>query len=73
MDINLTATGLLQGFSGKKITPGMAFGLLLVLWSYATGIAVAPFLGWGDYSAEGLLITCSYDFLSEVSQDGGEE
>ena len=23
--------------------------------------------GWGDYSAEGLLITCSYDFLAEVS------
>merc|ERR1719410_3042830 len=43
----------------------MAFGILLILWSYSTGIAIGPFLGWGDYSAEGLLITCSYDFISE--------
>jgi len=56
---------IVKGFSGKKITPGMAFGLLLILWAYSTGIAIGPFLGWGDYSAEGLLITCSYDFLSE--------
>merc|ERR1719195_1284825 len=56
---------IVKGFSGKKITPGMAFGILLILWSYSTGIAIGPFLGWGDYSAEGLLITCSYDFISE--------
>ena len=24
-------------------------------------------LGWGDYMAEGLLVTCTYDFLSPVS------
>ena len=24
-----------------------------------------PFLGWGAYSPEGLLITCSYDYLKQ--------
>ena len=56
----------MQGFSGKKITPGMAFGILLVTWAYSILISSTPFFGWGDYMAEGLLITCTYDFLSPV-------
>jgi hypothetical protein len=26
-----------------------------------------PFSGWGGYAADGLLITCGYDFLSQVA------
>merc|ERR1719323_2304976 len=55
---------IVKGFSGKKISPGLAFMILLVIWTYATVICSTPFLGWGAYKAEGLLITCSYDFIT---------
>ena len=55
---------IVKGLAGKRITPGMAAGLLLAIWIYSVLICIGPFLGWGDYKAEGLIITCSYDFLS---------
>ncbi len=55
---------IVKGFSGKKISPGMAAGILGVIWGYSILICSAPFAGWGDYMAEGLLLTCTYDFLS---------
>merc|ERR1712025_1143277 len=55
---------IVKGFSGKKISPGMAFMILLVIWTYSTAICSTPFIGWGNYKAEGLLITCSYDFIT---------
>ena len=59
---------IVKGFSGKKITPGLAFVILGFLWAYSIIICATPFLGWGEYMAEGLLITCSYDYLSTVSR-----
>ena len=55
---------IVKGFSGKKISPGLAAGILGVIWAYSILICSAPFAGWGDYMAEGLLLTCTYDFLS---------
>ena len=55
---------IVKGFSGKKISPGMAASILGVIWGYSVLICCAPFAGWGDYMAEGLLLTCTYDFLS---------
>merc|ERR1712038_732482 len=54
---------IVKGLSGKEITPGMAFLGILLIWTYAIGITTCPFWGWGDYMAEGLLITCTYNFL----------
>ena len=45
----------------------MAFLGILLIWTYAIGITTCPFWGWGDYMAEGLLITCTYNFLDPVS------
>ena len=55
---------IVKGFSGKKISPGLAAGILGVIWAYSILICSTPFIGWGQYMAEGLLITCTYDFLS---------
>ena len=41
--------------------------MVLALWSYATVSAMGPFFGWGHYGLEGLLITCSYDYIKKVS------
>jgi len=54
---------IVKGFSGVKITPGKAFLILLVLWTYSVGVSIPPFFGWGGYSSEGLLLTCSYDYI----------
>merc|ERR1719439_364501 len=40
---------IVKGFSGKKISPGMAAGILGVIWGYSVLICCAPFAGWGDY------------------------
>jgi len=56
---------IVKGFSGVKITPGKAFLLLVTLWLYCAACSVPPFFGWGGYSAEGLLLTCSYDYLKQ--------
>ena len=53
----------MKGFSGTKITRGIAFILIVVLWTYSTLVCMPPFLGWGYYAPEGLLVTCSYDYL----------
>ena len=57
---------IVKSFSGKKISPGSAFLILLLLWAYAIACHIPPFLGWGGYAVEGLLITCSFDYLSQV-------
>jgi len=56
---------IVKGFNGVKITPAKALGLLTLLWGYSVGISIVPFFGWGGYMAEGLLITCGYDYLSQ--------
>ncbi len=45
-----------------------AFLILVALWAYSIGVCLPPFFGWGGYSAEGLLLTCSYDYLKEVNK-----
>ena len=54
-----------KGLAGKKISPGQAFLFLTIIWVYSIGVQSAPLLGWGSYKAEGLLMTCSYDFLTD--------
>lgn len=55
---------IVKGLSGKRITPSMAVMGILLIWTYAIGITIGPFFGWGDYMVEGLLISCTYDFLT---------
>lgn len=56
---------IVRGFSGRKISPGIAFFILLLLWGYSVACHIPPFFGWGGYTVEGLLITCSFDYLSQ--------
>lgn len=56
---------IVKGFSGTKITGGKAAGILFAIWTYSILGCCPPFFGWGGYSLEGLLVTCSYDYLTE--------
>lgn len=40
---------IVKGFNGTKITPLMAFFILLAVWVYSVGVCIPPFLGWGGY------------------------
>lgn len=57
---------IVKGITGVKITPGKAFAILMAIWGYAISISLPPLLDlWGGFTTEGLLYTCSYDYLKE--------
>ncbi|XP_023339009.1 compound eye opsin BCRH1 [Eurytemora carolleeae] len=56
---------IVKGLSAKKITKMKAFLMISTVWIYAILSTSGPFLGWGAYSLEGFLITCSYDYIKE--------
>jgi hypothetical protein len=58
---------IVKGFSGVKITGAKAFIMLVAIWGYSTIVSSMPFLGWGGYMTEGGLMTCGYDYLSQVT------
>nr|BAG80985.1 opsin [Branchinella kugenumaensis] len=57
---------IVKGMSGKRISKGMAFGMIVWTWVYANVFCLPPMLQvWGDFSPEGMLSTCSFDYLNE--------
>ena len=44
---------IVKGLSGTKITSGVAFLILLLIWAYSVGVCCGPFFGWGAYK-----VTC---------------
>jgi len=57
---------IVKGFNGVKITPGKAMAILAAIWGYCIFVAILPLLDiWGSYTTEGMLYTCSYNYLSQ--------
>ncbi|KAK2720660.1 opsin, ultraviolet-sensitive-like [Artemia franciscana] len=57
---------IVKGMSGRKITKGMAFGMIIWTWIYANIFSLPAMLEiWGNFSPEGMLSTCSFDYLNE--------
>lgn len=57
---------IVKGFNGVKITAGKALGILVAIWGYSIGISLPPLLDiWGGFTVEGMLFTCSYDYLAQ--------
>jgi len=54
-----------NGFNGPKLTKGKAAAMCLWCWGLASFNASLPFFGWGGYSPEGIMSTCSFDYLSQ--------
>ena len=56
---------IVKGMSGTRITAGKAMAIILAVWGYAVGISLPPLMDlWGGYTTEGMLFTCSYDYLA---------
>lgn len=57
---------IVKGFNGVKITMGKALAIVLAIWGYSIAISLPPLMDmWGGYTTEGLLYTCSYDYLAD--------
>jgi len=54
-----------NGFKGPKLTKDKATVMSLFCWAIAIGCASPPFFGWGGYSLEGILTSCSFDYLTQ--------
>jgi len=54
-----------NGFNGPKLTKGKATMMALWCWVLASLNAALPFIGWGKYGPEGILTSCSFDYLSQ--------
>merc|ERR1711872_966913 len=54
-----------NGFNGPKLTKGKATGMAMVCWTMTLLTSSPPFFGWGGYSLEGILTSCSFDYLSQ--------
>jgi len=57
---------IVKGVSAAPLTIGKALGMILFCWTYAVGWSIPPFLGWGKYIPEGILNSCSFDYLSKT-------
>ncbi|XP_076037949.1 compound eye opsin BCRH2-like [Oratosquilla oratoria] len=55
---------IVRGMNGTKLTSGMAFGMMMFCWGYGILMSIFPFIGWGKYIPEGILDSCSFDYLT---------
>lgn len=57
---------IVKGMASQPITLMKALIIVAFIWIYAIISACPPFFfQWGGYNLEGLLYTCTYDFLTE--------
>nr|ADQ01809.1 opsin protein [Leptuca pugilator] len=54
-----------NGFNGPKLTQGKATAMCAIAWIISIGWCLPPFFGWGAYTLEGILDSCSYDYLTQ--------
>nr|AMP19651.1 opsin 5 [Euphausia superba] len=55
---------IVNGMQATPLSNKGAMARLGFCWGYATMMAVPPFFGWGKYIPEGILDSCSFDYLT---------
>ncbi|KAK8388981.1 hypothetical protein O3P69_020745 [Scylla paramamosain] len=55
---------IVKAFDGGHISSSKAFIMILFCWGYATAVSIWPFFGWNAYIPEGILTSCSFDYIS---------
>lgn len=59
-----------NSIGGPRLTNGKALIIILFIWAYSIGISIPPLLKvWGGFGPEGLLTTCSFDYLTETYEN----
>merc|ERR1711982_21200 len=54
-----------NGFNGPKLSKGKAATMSLLAWAVSIGVGICPLVGWGGYGPEGILTSCSFDYLNQ--------
>lgn len=55
---------IVRGMAGTRMTSKRATMLILFCWTYATAWSITPYFGFGKYIPEGILDSCSFDYLT---------
>jgi len=55
---------IVNGMQGTPLSNGGAMARIAFCWGYASIMAIPPFFGWGRYIPEGILDSCSFDYLT---------
>ncbi|CAL4102269.1 unnamed protein product, partial [Meganyctiphanes norvegica] len=55
---------IVNGMQGTPLSSGGSLARIGFCWLYALAMAVPPFFGWGKYIPEGILDSCSFDYLT---------
>jgi r-opsin len=58
---------IVRGMAGTPMTNGRALCFIIFCWCYAIFWSSGPFFGWGKYIPEGILDSCSFDYLTRDS------
>jgi len=56
---------IVHGVSGKPLTFAKAGAMVVFIWANGIITSLAPFFGWGRYIPEGILDSCTTDYLSK--------
>merc|ERR1712215_287413 len=56
---------IVHGVSGKPLTFGKAGAMVVFVWANGILTSLPPFFGWGSYLPEGILNSCTTDYLSK--------
>ena len=43
--------------------------IIMMSWIWALGWSVCPLVGWGAYAMDGIMGTCSYDYVSQTTNN----
>merc|ERR550534_2647399 len=57
---------IVKGFSGAPLTFSKVSMILIINYIWSIGWAVAPLVGFGGYGLDGILGTCSYDYVTQT-------
>jgi len=56
---------IVHGVSGQPLTFGKAGAMVVFVWANGILTSLPPFFGWGSYLPEGILNSCTTDYLSK--------
>nr|QIW86028.1 opsin M1 [Neogonodactylus oerstedii] len=56
---------IVKAFDGGHMTSLKAFFIIIFCWTYATCLTIWPLFGWNRFIPEGILTSCSFDYLSQ--------
>ncbi|XP_065575063.1 compound eye opsin BCRH2-like [Artemia franciscana] len=57
-------TVIVKGFSAAPLTFNKAISMVALSWMWALAWSITPLFGWGAYAMDGILGTCSYDYVT---------